>query len=167
MSVADVQPLVLLMQRLSEPRLFTYELLVGELDRLGFEQLKLNVPVRNDIVKFGANSVYKKDGVIVQLSTGTGSEAGHEMSHISLSISDKTASLADTIKDVARWLGAEPEYPARSAQFAVLENDAAWTPITLAETKRWPKKLDGALAHINVDDMGFGVLISRIVQRTK
>ncbi|MCP5411240.1 MAG: hypothetical protein H6924_03780 [Alphaproteobacteria bacterium] len=165
--MAEGQPLVVLMRRLTEPHLSAYDLLDKELKSLGFEQLELPVPARRDTVKFGASSAHKKGDTVVQLSTGTGREAGHEMSHISLSVMDKTSSFPDTVKEVADWLGAEPEYLAKAAQFTVLENGSAWTPIALAETKQWPTKLNGTLAHINVMDMGFGVSISRIVQRTK
>ena len=157
--------LVSLMRVLSDPQLSTYDLIAKKLNEIGFEPLKLNIPVRKDIVKFTGTTIYKKGDVTIYLSSGEGREAGHSLSHISISAMDKTASLEKTVSGVAHWLGAQPEYPAKAAQFAIIENEN-WTPIPLVETKHWPAEPKGALAHISVQDMGFGVSITRIVQRT-
>lgn len=156
--------LVSTMRLLSDPAPSTYDSIATKLDEMGFEQLKLNIPVRKDIVKFTGTAAYKKGDVTVQLSSGEGREAGHSLSHISISAMDKNASLEETVRGVADWLGTEPEYPAKAAQFAIIESES-WTPIPLAETKHWPAKFKGALAHISVQDMGFGVSVTRIVQR--
>jgi hypothetical protein len=139
MSGAESALLVSLMRDLSDPRLSTYELLVDKLIELGFQQLNVNIPVLKDVAKFTGLSFHKKGNVTVQVSSGRGNEAGHAMSFISLNAMDKAAPLDETIKGVAQWLGADPEYPAKAGQFAVLETDTGWTPIPLAETKHWQR----------------------------
>ncbi len=154
------------MRDLSDPQPSTYESVAEKLKELGFEQLQLNIPVRKDVVKFAGMSVHRKGDVTVQLSSGKGKEAGLSVSHLSISAMDKNASLEETVRRVSDWLGSEPEYPTKSAQFAVIESEAGWMPIALSETRQWPNTLKGSLAHISVSDMGFGISITRIVTRT-
>jgi hypothetical protein len=156
-------PIVALIRRLSEPRLATAELIRAELDGLGFEQLPIKVPARPGVVKFKENFAYKKDTAVVQVSAGTGREGGRHLSHLSISALDKAAQLSGAVSGVSAWLGADPEYPARAAQFTVVENGGSWVPISQNETQSWNQDPVGRLAHISVDDTGFGILITRIV----
>ena len=158
-------PIVELMRRLSDHRLSTGDLLMKELDLLGFERLQLKVPARRDVVKFAAPSIHKKDDVTVLVTQGVGQDAGRNYASLSVTVTDKSAPLAQAVADVSQWLGAEPEYPARGAQFAVLENGAERTPISLSETAEWHERPMGSLVHMNVDDMGSGVSIMRILTK--
>jgi hypothetical protein len=157
--------IVELMRQLSDSRVATGDLLLRELDDLGFERLQPKIPSRKDVVKFSAPSIYRKGDVAVLVTQGVGQEAGRKYAMLSLTITDKSAALAQTVADVSQWLGAEPEYPARGAQFAVLENGTERTPITLAEAAAWRERPLGSLAHMTVDDMGSGVSIMRILTK--
>jgi hypothetical protein len=98
-------PVVELMRGLSEARLSSYDLVVQELEALGFERLQLKVPVRKDVVKFSGIAIYQKDGVVTQVSQGVGQEGGRQYSFFGLSLTDKAAVLFETVREVSRWLG--------------------------------------------------------------
>jgi hypothetical protein len=158
-------PVVTLIRQLSAPQFGTYEELVGELKRSGFESVPLNIPSRKGSVQFKNNAVFKKDDMVVQVSDSIGVEAGQRRAVYSISFMDKTADTQRVVEEISAWLGAEPNYPARDAQFQILESGAGWTPMSDAEALKWNSDPVGSLAHINVGSMGTGTLVMRIVER--
>jgi hypothetical protein len=161
----NISPLVGLARRLSEPSIVNYSTIVAELEALGFEKLPVRIPVRKDAMKITDSAVYKKGDFTVQVNQSEGREGKQMFSSFALSVLSKGEPLANVVRDVSGWLGTEPEYPAKDAQFAVIESAASWTPISLSETRKWLEQPVGALAHISVSDMGFGISITRSVMK--
>jgi|SRR5215469_4368417 len=153
------------MRELSSANFSTYEQLVEKAQADGFERVEINIPTRRDVVEFKGIAIFKGHGMLLQLNNGIGSEGGRRWSILSVSLSDKSAVLSEVVREVSEWLGAEPEYPALSAQFFVLENAASRTPISLSESGTWHKNPMGTLAQYGVFDGPAGTSVSRIASK--
>jgi hypothetical protein len=157
-------PLVSLIRRLSSPDLATYEQVVSAVEADGYERINLPALPGRDGIEFTTSDSFKGHGMIVLLQESTATECGRKWSGTSVSVIDKSAPYAKVVEEISAWLGADPEYPARAAQFFIVETAESRIPISLAESSAWYHNPIGGLAHITVGNE-MGVSVSRIVSR--
>jgi len=143
-------PIVALIQRLSE--IASYERLVSTAESEGFARLSLSpLPHRNELESSVSDSFRQKDTVLL-LEKNTATEFGKKWSVTSVGVFDKTAAYPEVLREISEWLGTDPFYPAKSAQFFFVESDEGRQFMTLEETMPWHDDPAGTLVSLSISD---------------
>jgi hypothetical protein len=143
-------PLVAQIQRLSG--LASYEQLVSAVESEDFERISVPpLPPREAFENIASDS-FRRNGLLVLLQKNAATEFGKKWSVTSISVLDKAASLTEVVREVSEWLGADPEYPARSAQFFFVESDKGRTFMSMNESLSWHENPIGSLISLSIGD---------------